>query len=438
VKSRQGTTSVVVSVLICFGVWLWANRVLVPANTTAASSRHVPIGNNSDLYPRWLGTRELLLRHRDPYSAAVTRDIQEGFYGRALNVAHPADPADQAAFAYPVYVVFLLAPTVTFDFANVAAFSRWLFLFGIAATIPLWMGAIGLRTKGEWAICAIVLTLSSYPSMLEFYMQNLSALVAVLLALACFAAVHEWLALSGFLLALSTIKPQLSALFVIWLLVWVCGRWKERRRLAISFGMTLLALVLGGEMLLPGWIGKFLVAIRNYRDYNATPSGLRMFFPPVMAWALAVSLVGAVLGLGWQRRQTRADSKDFGWMLAWVAVVTVVLAPISFYNQILLIPALLVLLAQRELIWQAGRVPRALTKAVFACLGWQWILAAALGLASLIVPAQRLQAAADVPLYTALALPMITLFALAAIPGMVRLRMSRSVQAAINPGSRVV
>ena len=125
-------------------------------------------------------------------------------------------------------------------------------------------------------------------------------------------------------------------------------------------------------------------------------------------------------------------------MLAWVAVVTVVLAPISFYNQILLIPALLVLLAQRELIWQAGRVPRALTKAVFACLGWQWILAAALGLASLIVPAQRLQAAADVPLYTALALPMITLFALAAIPGMVRLRMSRSVQAAINPGSRVV
>jgi hypothetical protein len=30
----------------------------------------------TDLYPRWYGTRELLLHHRDPYGAAVSREIQ--------------------------------------------------------------------------------------------------------------------------------------------------------------------------------------------------------------------------------------------------------------------------------------------------------------------------------------------------------------------------
>ncbi|MGD1006096.1 MAG: hypothetical protein ABR980_02565, partial [Ignavibacteriaceae bacterium] len=34
---------------------------------------------NSDLYPRWLGSREALLHHRDPYGADVTREIQTGF-----------------------------------------------------------------------------------------------------------------------------------------------------------------------------------------------------------------------------------------------------------------------------------------------------------------------------------------------------------------------
>src|ERR1700683_986511 len=36
----------------------------------------------TDLYPRWYGARELLLHHRDPYSADVTREIQLAYEGR--------------------------------------------------------------------------------------------------------------------------------------------------------------------------------------------------------------------------------------------------------------------------------------------------------------------------------------------------------------------
>ena len=44
-----------VSLLVSLGVWNWAENILVPADTVGAVSKGVPIGNNSDLYPRWLG-----------------------------------------------------------------------------------------------------------------------------------------------------------------------------------------------------------------------------------------------------------------------------------------------------------------------------------------------------------------------------------------------
>ena len=435
---KDSRFGLLLALLFAGSMWFYVQEVLIPRQKADAAAHGRPRGNLSDLYPRWLGARELLLHHRDPYSAETTREIQQGFYGRQLDPAKPAEPSDQAAFAYPVYVVFLLAPTVRAEFPQVVAIARWLFLFGIAVSVPLWRGAVGFRVKAEWVVCAMVLALSSYPSMLEFYMQNLSAVVAVFLALASIAAVREWLALSGFLLALSTIKPQLSIFFVLWFLLWTTGQWRERKRLALSFLLTLMALVLGGEALLPGWLAEFLTAIRKYRHYTSSPSGLRMFFPPAIAWSLAALLVGTVIGFGWKRRRHSAVSNEFGWMLGWVAAVSVVMVPIALYNQLLLIPALLALLSQRQLIWKSGLVPRALTKATFACLGWQWIMAAALGLASLVLPLQRLQRAAHVPVYTALALPMITLLALAAIPGMARLRMGRSQQAAVRPGSTVV
>ena len=40
----------------------------------------IPSGN--DFYPRWRGTRALLLEGKDPYSEEVTLEIQRGMYGR--------------------------------------------------------------------------------------------------------------------------------------------------------------------------------------------------------------------------------------------------------------------------------------------------------------------------------------------------------------------
>ncbi len=100
-------------------MWLYVSRVIVPQQKAYAAIHGNPRGNLSDLYPRWLGSRELLLHRRDPYSAEITREIQVGYYGRALDPARPNDPGDQEAFAYPVYVVFLLAPSIGLPFPAV-------------------------------------------------------------------------------------------------------------------------------------------------------------------------------------------------------------------------------------------------------------------------------------------------------------------------------
>jgi len=402
------------SFLICFGVWHWAEAFAAPAYTAQALAGGRPIGNNSDLYPYWLGTRELLLHGRDPYSSDVTREIQAGFYGRPLDPQNPSDPKDQEAFAYPLYVIFMLAPTVTLPFRTVAETSRWLLLCALACSIPLWMHAIGFRPRRLLVVSGMVLAVSSFPAVQEFYMQNLTALVLLFLAAAAAATVRGWLLLSGFLLALSTIKPQLSGLFVFFFVLWATGHWAKRRRLFWSFVVSLLALVLAAERVSSGWMGRFLTLVRAYLIYAADPPILRALLPAWLAATVGAALMGFLVLHCWRWRKAPAGTEYFGWALAWVATVTLVLIPkLAAYSQPLLIPAWLVLLAHWETIWKAGLVPRALVKGAFACQLWQWAAALMLSLCSLLIPPGRLRAMAEIPMYTSLASWPITLLAVA-------------------------
>src|ERR1700692_3165145 len=122
------------AMLCAASAWLYTNRVLIPYQVSDAMAHGRPRGNLSDLYPRWVGARELLLHGRDPYSAEVTREIQVGFYGRPLDPSRPGEPRDEEAFAYPVYVVFWLAPTIGLPFAIVQQGFYWALLLLTCAT----------------------------------------------------------------------------------------------------------------------------------------------------------------------------------------------------------------------------------------------------------------------------------------------------------------
>ncbi len=402
------------SSLIAVSFWHWARTILVPTYTARVLAEKRPIGNNSDLYPRWLGARELLLHGRNPYGADVTREIQTGFYGRPLDPQNPVDPTAREAFVYPLYVVFLLAPTVTWSFHTVAQVFRWLLLGSIACSVPVWMWALKIRLTRPLMISAVLLTLASYPAVEEYFQQNLTALVIFFLAGAAAAASRNWLLLSGFLLALPTMKPDTTGLVILWFLLWVTGDWKRRSRLFWSFTVTMAALLLSGEAISPGWISRFAAAVREYSTYGTDPTILQALLPRWLAEFLAVVLIVSLASLCWRWRKAPADSEKFGWALASVTAVTLVILPkLAAYNQLLLIPTLLVLARGYSRHPGAGFLPRAMTKGAFACQIWQWFAATVLSFCSLFFSAAHLRGPAEIPLYTLLALPLLTLLAVA-------------------------
>jgi hypothetical protein len=409
---RAGPFALCVCIIVAFGVWHWAEDILAPANSATVVAAKRPIGNNSDLYPRWLGARELLLRGRDPYSPELTREIQTGFYGRRLDPRNGTDPTAQESFVYPVYVVFLMAPTITLPFDVAARIFRWLLLAAIAFSVPLWMHAVNFRPRRLVLVSGILLALSSYAAVEEYFQQNLAALVLLFLAGAAAAAVRKWLVLSGFLLALCTAKPDTTGLVVLWFLLWALSDWKQCSSLAWSFAGSLMALVVAGEIVSPHWIGRFLAEVRRYPTYGTDPSILSALLPSWLATLATAILLSTMLWVWWKSRHSPAGLEDFGWALAWTAAVTLMVIPkLAAYNQLLLIPALLMLIRSRMV---TTFLPRALTRAAFACQAWQWLAATALSLGSCVISADRLRSAALLPLYTLLALPPITLLAVIA------------------------
>jgi hypothetical protein len=91
---------------------------------------------------------------------------------------------------------------------------------------------------------------------------------------------------------------------------------------------------------------------------------------------------------------------------ALVLALTVVIAPTADpYNQVLLIPALLVLIKNRMAIWNAGWRARFLFGVTSLLVIWPWIGSAILSLALVILPPVIVEKAEILPFGTILLIP---------------------------------
>jgi len=183
----------------------------------------------------------------------------------------------------------------------------------------------------------------------------------------------------------------------------------ERGKLALSFAMTLAVLCVSAEFCLPHWLSRFLDSLQAYAATETDPSILQALFPGWVAVMLSAILLGAVVLRAWRTRASWAGSDQFGETLALVASCTIVLIPkIAAYNQLLLVPALLLLLSKWNELRSSGVLARSAIKAVFVCQIWQWAAAVSLATASLLIRPGNLRGIAPLPLATLLALPVLT------------------------------
>jgi hypothetical protein len=397
-------------------MWFYVQQVLVPYQKADAAAHGRPRGNLSDLYPRWLGTRELLLHHRDPYSAEVTREIQTGYYGRPLDPGRADDPRvdepkDQQGFAYPLHVVFLLAPTVSLPFPVVQAGFRWLLVLLTLASIFLWLGVLRWHPSVTITAILIVLTFGSYAVVQGIKLQQLTLVVSALLA-GCAAALGAgYFSLGGFLLALATIKPQLALPVAGWLVLWAVSEWRRRQVFFWSFALTTTVFLLASEYLLPGWIGRFRGAVAAYRQYTGgAGSLLDVLARPILGEILAAVAVIAVAVSGWRARRAAHDSVAFSTMFSLVLLVTLVIIP-SFapYNQVLLLPAVFLIAISWKELWGRNRLTRLACGLAGLIVFWPWLASCGMMAASLFLPANSVQRAWTLPLYTSLGIPLVVL-----------------------------
>jgi hypothetical protein len=258
------------------------------------------------------------------------------------------------------------------------------------------------------------LVFGSFPVLQGLQLLNLSSIAAAFLAVTMVLLSTQHLILAGVFMAASTFKPQFTIVLIPWLVCWVSSDWRRRRALAWSFLASMLLLIGGSELLMPGWISDFLRIVRAYRHYTFSRSLLDLWFGTSVTPFVTAGLLAAVLVLCWRNRRRPANSADFflttSLMLAATLTVIPTLAP---HCQVLMLPGFLSIFRYRSYIWASNRRSRLLFVSVFLLLAWPWIAAAGLTLATIWFPVNSWLQWWEIPLYTSPILPFalfVTLF----------------------------
>lgn len=338
-------------------------------------------GFADDLYQIWLTSLEWQQHRTDPYSAEMTCEIQTGLYGRPLDPNRPGDPKDLRMFPYPAFADILFWPVAQLPFVVVRVLFVCLLVVLTGASVWLWMQALGLRFSRHWMVILFLLVFGSFPVLEGLYAGQVGLLVACLLAASILALQRGKLLLSGVLMALTTIKPQVTGLAILYLLFWSSRHWRRGSRFYAGFFATLLVLVGAALAVWPHWIQSWTHVVVLYHGYNAPPLltavvdlllGRDATGSVSQGYAVALLIVAAILA--WRHRSAAPDSLEFWFTLSLLlAITTIALLPgQAVYDHVILLPGIL-LLASRWRQLSANWVLKTMLALGVAMLVWPWI-----------------------------------------------------------------
>ena len=293
----------------------------------------------------------------------ATLAIQQGIYGRA---AKPDE--DPGPFVYPFYTVFLLFPLVWLPYVWAQAIWLVILQFSLVASVFLYLSTLNWRLPpwlmaltGLWAVIF-------YHGGRTILLGQLAGLIFLWTAGVLYALKQERYVVAGMLLALTTIKPQMSVFFIPALVLWAIGQ--RRWRFLIAAAATMVLLMGASFALLPGWLPQFVGQIGRYPSYTAIGSPIWIIIHHYLphtgfhlgqatATLLEIGLSGLlVLYLVFQWRhlpQARVASGLFHWLIGMTLIITnlVVLRTATTNYVALYIPLLFCLKAAADR-WSKG------------------------------------------------------------------------------------
>jgi hypothetical protein len=380
--ARRQRAILLMAVLCAAGMLYYHLCLFVPRAIEVRAAQGYGSGYSfgADFYPIWLTSREGLLRHRDPYSAEMTRDIQIGLFGRSLDAGNPAAPREYRAFAYPAFADVLFWPAALVSFSVVRDGLVVILSAATALSVVLWLQCFRLWVNPAVLASLVLLTLSSYVVLEGLFAEQMGLLVGFVLAASVIALVEGRLFLSGSLLALTLIKPQMTALVVVYFLLWSLAEWRLRQRLVGGFLIVSGLLGVSSSLLWPHWIPQWLHVVFGYRQYSTPPLvcyllGDRMgaLLGPFVIAALLVTAVA----LAWRMRRASATSTEFTLTISLMLAVTAItlLPGHAVYDHIVLLPGVILI----SLLWRgfasSSWVFRVVLGVTAIALFWQWMAA---------------------------------------------------------------
>jgi Glycosyltransferase family 87 len=302
---------------------------------------HVELVHN-DLTGRLVGTRAAL-RGQDPYSPRVLRDIQTAYYGRPLQRTDVVDPQ---RFAYPAYLVTLLAPLAPLPWSTACLVFLLivtpLLITGIWGCVRLVCPNLSPRATALTAFLAF----SSWPVIWALRLVQPTLLVAIAVFLGCFLLNRRNDLLAGSLLAFSVLKPPLVLPLLLWLLIWavVHRAW----RLLASFALTFALLSLVTESITPEWFQHWRLDLQGYGPNTMLPlQSVAGYWPGLLATLLLLVWSAWLL---WSLRCSPAGSAEFSLAIS-IALSAAVCANLMrlavIYDEVLIIPSCLILVFSR-------------------------------------------------------------------------------------------
>jgi hypothetical protein len=133
------------------------------------------------------------------------------------------------------------------------------------------------------------------------------------------------------------------------------------------------------EYWLPHWISRFWRATVDYRQYTQAVSIVEDILPRWLGIILETSFVAIIALVCWSNRKRSEASNQFQYTTCLVLAFTSLVMPtFSLYNQVLLLPAILLFARDRKRIWRQNFVSRSLFIVVAALLAWPWLSSAVL------------------------------------------------------------
>lgn len=275
-----------------------------------------PGGN--DFLPRWMGARYWLLDGVNPYDEEVSEAIQVAMYG------HPARiKEDVVQFAYPLPSILIFAPYGLLPFTIARAVWMTTIELCLLGLVVVGMRAAQWRPRTVITAALMLFSVIWYHGLRSVIVGQIAVITALFMVGALLAIVRRNDALGGLLIALSIVKPQMSYIFIPYVLVWTISR---RRWGLLAWTLVALGAFVGISLfLMPDWPFRWLAQVMEYPNYTSSPGS------PILVIASALpryapiitNVLGGALVVYMLVEWVLAWGKDERWFF-WTATLTIV------------------------------------------------------------------------------------------------------------------